>query len=419
MSQQPTPIATAHFTAPYGPLADALTVAEYGTVCAPTPAQHCVLIETDYTGLTLRTHDYETAVSITIPASAPGTVPATVLTQTGASLLPLTQLKKAMAAMVAGETKATATRTTITLDGDLLITDHLAVPVTALPVGEFVPAHKPAPIAAHLDAQELHRQLQRVLPAAGTDDSLPVLTGVQMTLTGRTLTLSTTDRYRFTVADVPATPHPDHPQTTAAHPGPLTALVPASVLNRLSKHLKTHTGTVGIAFGTFGLTLTVDATTITIRELDGNLPRYGAMFPTTVDTSLTLHRATAQRALKKCRALITAKGERDSPVTLRWDDHGTLTLAPRIGEPEERARIKGMTIASTTLAGTTPTAREVHANPAFLRDALDAFADSDTVTLHLRNPKEGSTNLPPLLFTAGPHPTATDYRHLLMPVRAS
>ncbi|MEV2262796.1 DNA polymerase III subunit beta [Streptomyces anulatus] len=419
MSQQPTPIATAHFTAPYGPLADALTVAEYGTVCAPTPAQHCVLIETDDTGLTLRTHDYETAVSITIPVSAPGTVPATVLTQTGASLLPLTQLKKAMAAMVAGETKATATRTTITLDGDLLITDHLAVPVTALPVGEFVPAHKPAPIAAHLDAQELHRQLQRVLPAAGTDDSLPVLMGVQMTLMGRTLTLSTTDRYRFTVADVPATPHPDHPQTTAAHPDPLTALVPASVLTRLSKHLKTHTGTVGIAFGIFGLTLTVDTTTITIRELDGNLPRHGAMFPTTVDTSLTLHRATAQRALKKCRALITAKGERNSPVTLRWDDHGTLTLAPRIGEPEEQARIKGMTIASTTLTGTTPTAREIHANPGFLRDALDAFADSDTVTLHLRNLKEGSTNVPPLLFTAGPHPTASDYRHLLMPVRVS
>ncbi|MEU4032423.1 DNA polymerase III subunit beta [Streptomyces anulatus] len=411
MSEQPTPTATAHVTAPYGPLAEALKIAGFGTVCAYTPAQHGVLIEADDTGLTLRTHDYETAVSVTMPNAT--------VTRTGASLIPLAQLTKAMKAMVAGETKATAERTTVTLAGDLLSTDHLTVPVAALPVGEFVPAHQPAPTAAHLDAQELYHQLQRVLPAAGTDETLPTLTGVQMTLTGRTLNLSTTDRYRFAVADLPATPHPDHPQTTAAHPAPLTALVPASVLTRLSKHLKTQTGTIGIAFGTFGLTLTTADTTITIRELDGNLPRYGSMFPTTVDTSLTVDRATAQRALKKCAALIAAKGERNSPVTLRWDESGTLTLAPRIGEPEERARIKGMTITSTTLAGTTPTAREIHANPAFLRDALDAVADSDTVTLHLRDPKEGSTNVPPLLFTAGPHPTASDYRYLLMPVRVS
>lgn len=409
MSEQPTPTATAHFTAPYGPLAEALATAEFGTVCGSAPAQAAVLVETTGTGLTLRTHDYETAVSITVPDAT--------TTQTGTSLIPLAQLKKAMAAMVAGETKATAARTTVTLAGDLLITEHLSVPVNAIPVGEFAPAPEPAPIAAHLDAQHLHRQLQRVLTAAGTDDTLPTLTGVQMTLTGQTLTLATTDRYRFAVADVPATPHPDHPHTTADYT--LSALVPARVLTRLSKHLKTHTGSVGLAYGTPEITLTVGDTTLTIQQLDGDLPKYNALFPKTVDTSLTLDRATAQRALKKCRALITAKGERNSPVTFRWDDHGSLTLAPRIGEPEDLARIKGMPIASTTLAGETPLSREAHINPAFLKDALDSFAEADTITLHLRDPKEGSTNVPPLLLTAGPHPTGSDYRHLLMPVRVS
>ncbi|WP_331728761.1 DNA polymerase III subunit beta [Streptomyces anulatus] len=409
MSEQPTPTATAHVTAPYGPLAEALKIAGFGTACAQTPAQHGVLIEADDTGLTLRTHDWETAVSVTVPNAT--------VTRAGASLLPLAQLTKAMKAMVAGETKATAIRTTVTLAGDLLSTDHLTVPVAALPVGEFVPAHQPAPPAAHLDAQELYHQLQRVLPAAGTDETLPTLTGVQMTLTGRTLNLSTTDRYRFAVADVPATPHPDHPQTTAAHPAPLTALVPASVLTRLSKHLKTQTGTISIAFGTFGLTLTTADTTLTIRELDGKLPHYDSLFPTTVDTSLTLERPTAQRALKKCAALIAASGQRGSPVTLRWDENGTLTLAPRIGDPDDLARIKGMPLTFATLTGPTPTDRELHTNPAFLHDALEAFAGADTLTLHLRDPKEGSTNVPPLLLTTNPRPTGGDYRHLLMPVR--
>ncbi|MFD4291578.1 hypothetical protein ACFWRD_33905, partial [Streptomyces sindenensis] len=139
----------------------------------------------------------------------------------------------------------------------------------------------------------------------------------------------------------------------------------------------------------------------------------------TVDTSLTLERATAQRALKKCAAMVAASGERGSPVTLRWDDTGTLTLAPRIGEPDDLARIKGMPLTFATLTGPTPTDRELHANPAFLADALAAFDATDTLTLHLQDPKEGSTTMRPLLLTTNPRPTGGDYRHLLMPVRVS
>ncbi|MEW2313446.1 DNA polymerase III subunit beta [Streptomyces sp. NPDC006864] len=409
MPEQPTPVATAHVTAPYGPLTDALKTAAFGTVCATDPAQSAVLIEADDTGLTLRTHDWETAVSITVPTAT--------VTRTGASLLPLAPLTKSLKAMMAGETKATAARTTVTLAGDLLATDHLTVPLAALPVGEFAPAPKPAQIAAHLDAQDLYRQLQRVLPAAGTDDTLPMLTAVQMTLEGSTLTLAATDRYRFAVADVPTTRNPDHPSTTPEHP--LTTLIPASVLTRIAKHLKTCTGSVGIAFGTPELTLTVGDTTFTVQPREGTLPGCAALFPTTVDTSLTLERATAQRALKKCAALIAASGERGSPVTLRWDETGTLTLAPRIGEADDLARIKGMPLTFATLHGPTPTGRELHANPAFLADALAAFDATDTLTLHLRDPKPNSSLLPPLLLTTNPSPTGGDYRHLLMPVRPS
>ncbi|MFE1486154.1 hypothetical protein ACFW80_35245 [Streptomyces fimicarius] len=291
------------------------------------------------------------------------------------------------------------------------------VPVGEFPVGEFAPAPTPAPIAAHIDAQDLYRQLQRVIPAACTDDTLPTLTTVQLTLNGSTLTLAASDRYRVAVADVPATPNPDHPATTPEHP--LTALIPASVLTRVSTYLKTCTGPVAIAFGNPELTLTIGDTTLTIQPREGNLPRFDAMFSTTVDTSLTLDRPTAQKALKKCTALITASGERGSPVTLRWDETGTLTLAPRIGEPDDRARIKGMPLTFTTVHGATPTARELHANPAFFKDALDAFAGADTLTLHLRDQKEGSTKMLPLLLTTGPCPTGGDYRHLLMPVRPS
>ncbi|MGW6581160.1 hypothetical protein ACWF76_17570 [Streptomyces globisporus] len=68
MSEQPTPVASAHVTAPYGPLADALKIAAFGTVCAG-PAPERRTHRGDATGLTLRTHDRETAVSITVPTA--------------------------------------------------------------------------------------------------------------------------------------------------------------------------------------------------------------------------------------------------------------------------------------------------------------------------------------------------------------
>ncbi|XQE84600.1 hypothetical protein ACN24M_03115 [Streptomyces microflavus] len=74
--------------------------------------------------------------------------------------------------MVAGETKATAARTTLTLAGDLLITEHLTAPSTPSPWANSPP--RPTRTGRRSPGREhLHRQLQRVLTAAGTDETLP------------------------------------------------------------------------------------------------------------------------------------------------------------------------------------------------------------------------------------------------------
>lgn len=399
---------TARFTAPYARIADALAVAEFGVQSGVTAvAQRGVLLKTSSNGgsLALTTFDFATAVTVTVPVDR---------ATTGTSLLDHGQLKKALAAMVAGETKATAARTAVSLTGDLLTTEHLTMPIPALELGQFVHPPEPAPTIATVQAQQLLTQAQRVLPAAGTDDTLPALTGVWMTLDGQTLTLSATDRYRFAVADLPAAIDATAPQEARS------ALIPADTLTRLTKRLKSHQGPVGIGIsedGTPRVTLTLDATTVTLRQLEGQQLRHNALFPTTADTSLTVDRATALRALKKCHAMIKAMGGKDSPVTFTWDETTTLTLAPRIGTDEVQARTKGMPLLTTTISGDTPRGREVSLNPAFLKDALEAF-DGATVTLHLRNGTAGGL-LKPVLLTAGPHVTGEDYRHLLMPIRIS
>ncbi|MFD5350001.1 hypothetical protein ACFWJY_41205 [Streptomyces anulatus] len=397
---------TAHFSAPYGTVAEALAIAEFGVQSGTVSAAQRGVLLTTGTGstLTLTTFDFDTAVTVSLPVTT---------ATTGTSLLHHGELKKTLTAMVAGETKATATRTAVALKGDLLVTDHLSLPISTLELPEFTHPPQAAPIAATVDAPRFLSQLQRVLPAAGTDETLPALTGVRMSLEGQTLTMSATDRYRFAVAEVPTTLDAEPPQEAQS------ALVPANVLARLAKRLKTYDGPVEIGFtttdGTPRATLTMGTTTVTIRQLEGAQIRHRSLFPTTADTSLTIDRATTLRALKKCHALIKAKGEPASPVSFTFAADGSLTLAPCTGTTEARARTKGMAITSTTIAGKTPQDREVAINPKYLTEAITAF-DGDTITLHLRDEVKGSP-LKPVLLTAGPHVTGEDYRHLLMPVR--
>ncbi|MFF3247749.1 hypothetical protein ACFYWY_29420 [Streptomyces sp. NPDC002870] len=54
-------------------------------------------------------------------------------------------------------------------------------------------------------------------------------------------------------------------------------------------------------------------------------------------------------------------------------------------------------------------------NPAFLLDALGTFT-GDSITLHIREMKDGQTTKP-VLLTEGADMADDGYRHLLMPVR--
>ncbi|WP_406003112.1 hypothetical protein [Streptomyces sp. NBC_00829] len=135
---------------------------------------------------------------------------------------------------------------------------------------------------------------------------------------------------------------------------------PAGVRTRkrpVVKRLKSYDGPVGIGIIEDGdgitarATLSMGDTTVTMRPLEGELPKHKSLFPTECDTSVQVDRVALVRAGKKCHALIRAKGENNSPVGFAWDDEDTLTLAPRIGTAEDQARTKGMTILSTITRG--------------------------------------------------------------------
>ncbi|MFD9047950.1 DNA polymerase III subunit beta family protein [Streptomyces zaomyceticus] len=409
---------TASFAGIHAEIIDALNFAEFGIAPkAQPPAQRGVLIETGRNRIVFSAHDFETSVSVTIPAATP--------LAKGSSLLDFPELKKTLAAMVAGETKAVAARTHVSLDGDLLATEHLTVPVTTHDIHEYTKPLDAVPAMATMDTGTFLRQLNRVLPTAGRDDTLPVLTCIQITLDGEKLTMAATDRYRFAVAEVPVT------STATPSQKPLAALIPADTLSALAKRLKTHDGPVGIGIleaahtdreptasqPVARATLSLGAITVTMRSLDGSLPKHASLFPKVCDASVRLDRATTVRAVKKCQAILTAKGLKDVPMVLAWDADGTLTLAPRLDTADGTARTKGMPVPTTITHGTGDGLRGGVAafNPGYLLDALAAFT-GDTVTLHLREMKDGQISKPGL-FTDGSEMAGDGYKHLVMHVR--
>ncbi|MFD8609420.1 hypothetical protein [Streptomyces sp. NPDC059631] len=392
----------------HGQLTRALKIADLGAAAkSPSEAQRGVLVETGRHRAVLTTFDYETAVSVCVPGRA----------RKGVSLLHLPQFQKALAAMAAGETKAQAERAEVSLTGDLLSTEHLSVPLAVLDLEEFTRPPEPVRAMATVDAKAFFTELARVLPAAGREDTLPLLTSVHLSLAGQTFTLAATDRYRLAEGRVAAEATVQPPATA------VNVLFSADVLSAVLKQFKSYDGPIGVGLlsdqssDVPRATLSLGDTTITVRARDGKFPTYASFFPNEFVASVRMDRATLVKAAKKGRAMTQAVGHKHSPVTLRWDAEGALALAPVVGSPADQDRVKGMNIPFTLAYGAAEdvAGMSVRFNPAYLLDALEAFTGQETVTVHVQEFEEGQSRKPVLLSE---DPTGADsYRHLLLPVR--
>jgi DNA polymerase III subunit beta len=245
-------------------------------------------------------------------------------------------------------------------------------------------------VAGSVGSDAFAAAVSSVAVAAGRDETLPVLTGVQLTIEGAELTLAGTDRYRLAVRTLPWEPQDAF--------GSATALVPARTLAESARSM-TGGAHVTIAFeaGALGAGLIGfegGSRRITTRLLDGEFPKYRSLLPT--ETSATARLPTS--ALTESVRRVALVAQRTTPVRLSFapteltleaggsdEAHASETLeASYEGEP--------MTIAF---------------NPTFLLDGLGAL-DSDDATLSMTTPTK-----PAVLIGKDPEV----YRYLLMPVR--
>jgi DNA polymerase III subunit beta len=267
-----------------------------------------------------------------------------------------------------------------------------------LPVEEY-PALPDMPTATGTVPGEIFASAAaQVAIAAGRDDTLPVLTGVRIEIEGDSVTLASTDRYRFAVREFLW--KPEEPGISAV------ALVPAKTLLDTAKAL-TSGDTVTLALSGSGkgeglIGFEGAGRRTTTRLLEGDLPKYRTLFPTEFNSIAVIETAPFVEAVKR----VALVAERNTPVRLSFEQ-GVLIL--EAGSSDDAQAVERV---DANLEGDDIS---IAFNPTFLLDGLSAI-DSPVAQLSFT-----TSTKPALLSGRAAVDAEADeaYKYLIMPVRLS
>lgn len=270
--------------------------------------------------------------------------------------------------------------------------------LSTLPREEYPTPPAPPEAYGTVDAAAFATAVAQVAVAAGRDDTLPVLTGVQLRLEGGEITLSASDRYRFAVRRLEWKPEITT-QTGAEGEAAVEVLLPARRLLDVARSLA-RCGSVRIGLdrgpGAGGpLGFEGGRMRSVVRRLDGRLPGYGKLFDMAGASVAEVEREALTEAVRR----VAVVAEANSPVRLDFSA-GSVLLRAGSGDDVATQRLPAV------LSG----AEEVTVafDPAYLLDALASF---EAPGLRLELLGTGQRAL--LGATAGPEA----HRHLLMSVK--
>lgn len=270
--------------------------------------------------------------------------------------------------------------------------------LSTLPREEYPAPPVPPGVYGTVDAAAFAAAVGQVAVAAGRDDTLPALTGLQLRLDGEEMTLSASDRYRYAVRRLEW-----KGEAEAAAGGAVEALVPARRLLEVARSLarcgvvRVGLDTGGGAGGRGGGSIGFEGGRMrtVLRRLDGRLPGYGKLFDMTGAAVAEVECGALAEAVRRVAVVAEANG----PVRLEFAPDSVLLRAGY-----------GDDVAAQRLPASLTGAEEVTVafNPAFLLDALTSFG---ATALRLELLGTGQRALLDAVDAPGVH------RHLLMSVK--
>ena len=258
--------------------------------------------------------------------------------------------------------------------------------VHVIPAEEFPKLTRSSTESIKLDPAEFADGLRQVVPAASTDDSRPILTGVLMANEGAGLRMVATDSYRLAVRDLPG--------TSALAEGQ-SVLVPSRALQELARAL-VGANDLQLELGDREASFVAGDVRLTTRLIDGDFPNYRGLIPQSQPNRVTVGRSALIDALRRVKLM----AREATPVRLSMRD-GSLELmaiTQDVGQASEEL--------DATYEGTELT---VAFNPDYLMAGLEV-TPGDEVSLETIDPGKQA------VLRSLEHP---DFLYLLMPVRVS
>ncbi|MBW3069802.1 MULTISPECIES: DNA polymerase III subunit beta [unclassified Actinomyces] len=365
-------------------LADAVTwTARSVPARPPVPVLAGVRLEATSTSLILASFDYEVSAHCEIPAD---------VEEEGVVLVSgrlLADIAKALPSKPV-DLEVEGTKVTVTCGASRFALAAMAA--------EDYPALPQMPgVAGTVDAHDLAEAVSQVSIAASRDETLPLLTSVQMEVDGASLTLMATDRYRLAVREM--TWQPQDPQLSTH------ALLKARTLSDVAKSL-TSTGDVTVALteaaesasSLIGFEAGGRRTTSLLT--DGDYPPVLRLFP----ESTTIHATVGREELMGAVRRVSLVADRAAPIHMSFTE-GNLALDAGQGDDAQASEqlvthLEGEDIATAF-------------NPAYLLDGLGAI-NQPYVRFDFTHPSKPAV-LTGMSAIGGEEDTS--FRYLIMPIR--
>jgi DNA polymerase III subunit beta len=374
--------------------ADAVAWVARNLPTRPTvPVLAGVLLTGSDDGLTISGFDYEVSAQVQVAAeiASPGSV-----LVSGRLLSDITRALPAKPVDVGVE----GTRMSLTCGSA-----RFSLPTMAV---EDYPALPDLPEDTGVISSELFAEaIGQVAVAAGRDDTLPMLTGIRVEISGEKVVLAATDRFRLAVRELT--------WSTAAADIEAAVLVPAKTLAEAAKagpdgadvYLSLGAGSAVGKEGLLGIRS--NGKRSTTRLLDAEFPKFRQLLPAEHTAIATIGVAELTEAIKRV-ALVADRG---AQVRMEFaDDVLRLSAgADDVGRAEEDLPV--------AFSGDPLT---IAFNPTYLTDGLGSL-HSERVTFGFTTPSRPAVLRPAgeddgSVGATGPFPAAqTDYVYLLMPVR--
>ena len=302
-------------------------------------------------------------------------------------------------------------------DGVSVTCGDAAFLLTPMPLADYPELPLLPHLAGTADGGVLAHAIAQVTPAASRDDTLPMLTAVNLELDGPVLTLAATDRYRLAVRELPWRPAPGF-----GDQGKAAFLVPARTLSDAARMMvhgtevrvmvrESHDGGQAVA-GAAEAMIGFEAgeRRLTTRLLAGEFVRYRSRFPSEFDCSADLPAEAFAEAVRR----VALVAERGTPVQLTFAPDRVTIGAATQGQARARETV------AAAFAGGQPA---IAFSPQYLLDGINAAAETHGAP-HAAD-GDGEPARVRIRFTSPAKPavispvpgTGNEFRYLVVPQR--